>query len=245
MIEDLLARIQVQRQKYNALVAAKADKEILDDTYFELQDLVQRKDHVVGKIARLVDEHKASMDKHRAAKRPRAHQEPIVPEYEPIVPEDEYRNTTTPRRPQVASNHRARTIAQDDTPAKRRTRKSLAPTKSQKKARPAILPTKKGHRFRPGTIALREIRRYQKSTDHLIRKLPFQRLVREIAGGYMTDGRFQASAVGALQEATEAYVVSLFEDMQLCAFHAKRITIQPKDMYLTRRLRIVDPAKVH
>ena len=112
---------------------------------------------------------------------------------------------------------------------------------------------KKPHRFRPGTVALREIRRYQKSTELLIRKLPFQRLVREIAQDFkvclyfvihtvdsfvvQTDLRFQSSAVMALQEAAEAYLVSLFEDTNLAAIHAKRVTIQPKDLALARRLR--------
>ncbi|KAF8159818.1 histone H3 [Crassisporium funariophilum] len=96
---------------------------------------------------------------------------------------------------------------------------------------------KKPHRFRPGTVALREIRRYQKSTELLIRKLPFQRLVREIAQDFKTDLRFQSSAVMALQEAAEAYLVSLFEDTNLAAIHAKRVTIQPKDLALARRLR--------
>ncbi len=84
---------------------------------------------------------------------------------------------------------------------------------------------KKPHRFRPGTVALREIRRYQKSTELLIRKLPFQRLVREIAQDFKTDLRFQSAAIGALQEASEAYLVSLFEDTNLCAIHAKRVTV--------------------
>ena len=83
-------------------------------------------------------------------------------------------------------------------------------------------------RYRPGTVALREIRRYQKSTELLIRKLPFQRLVREIAQDFKTDLRFQSSAVMALQEASEAYLVGLFEDTNLCAIHAKRVTIMPK-----------------
>merc|ERR1719380_332299 len=74
---------------------------------------------------------------------------------------------------------------------------------------------KKPHRYRPGTVALREIRRYQKSTELLIRKLPFQRLVREIAQDFKTDLRFQSSAVMALQEASEAYLVGLFEDTNL------------------------------
>ncbi|XP_074554265.1 histone H3-like [Halichoeres trimaculatus] len=82
-----------------------------------------------------------------------------------------------------------------------------------------------------------EIRRYQKSTELLIRKLPFQRLVREIAQDFKTDLRFQSSAVMALQEASEAYLVGLFEDTNLCAIHAKRVTIMPKDIQLARRIR--------
>ena len=96
---------------------------------------------------------------------------------------------------------------------------------------------KKPHKFRPGTVALREIRKFQKSTDLLIRKLPFQRLVREIAQDYKADLRFQSQAVLALQEAAEAYMVSLFEDTNLCAIHAKRVTIMPKDIQLARRIR--------
>lgn len=98
------------------------------------------------------------------------------------------------------------------------------------------LPAKK-HRYRPGTVALREIRRYQKSTELLIRKLPFQRLVREIAVEFKTGLRFQGSAILALQEASEAYLVGMFEDTNLCAIHAKRVTIMPKDIQLARRIR--------
>ncbi|XP_006872944.1 PREDICTED: uncharacterized protein LOC102829273 [Chrysochloris asiatica] len=90
-------------------------------------------------------------------------------------------------------------------------RKQLA-TKAARKSAPATGGVKKPHRYRPGTVALREIRRYQKSTELLIRKLPFQRLVREIAQDFKTDLRFQSSAVMALQEACEAYLVGLFED---------------------------------
>lgn len=96
---------------------------------------------------------------------------------------------------------------------------------------------KQVHRYRPGTVALREIRKYQKSTDLLIRKLPFQRLVREITEGIKADIKFQSQAVVALQEAAEAFLVGLFEDTNLCAIHAKRVTIMPKDMQLARRLR--------
>ncbi|EGC28934.1 histone H3 [Dictyostelium purpureum] len=96
---------------------------------------------------------------------------------------------------------------------------------------------KKTHRYRPGTVALREIRKYQKSADLLIKKLPFQRLVREIAQEFKTDLRFQAAAIQALQEASEAYLVGLFEDTNLCAIHAKRVTIMVKDIQLARRIR--------
>ncbi|RWV99784.1 hypothetical protein GW17_00037295 [Ensete ventricosum] len=115
-------------------------------------------------------------------------------------------------------------------------RKQLA-TKAARKSAPATGGVKKPHRFRPGTVALREIRKYQKSTELLIRKLPFQRLVREIAQDFKTDLRFQSSAVAALQEAAEAYLVGLFEDTNLCAIHAKRVTIMPKDIQLARRIR--------
>ena len=115
-------------------------------------------------------------------------------------------------------------------------RKQLA-TKAARKSAPATGGVKKPHRYRPGTVALREIRRYQKSTELLIRKLPFQRLVREIAQDFKTDLRFQGSAVLALQESAEAYLVGLFEDTNLAAIHAKRVTIMPKDIQLARRIR--------
>jgi histone H3 len=102
---------------------------------------------------------------------------------------------------------------------------------------PAVGKVKKPHRYRPGTIALREIRRYQKSTELLIRKLPFQRLVKEIAQDFKSDLRFQSTAIGALQEASEAYLVGLMEDTNLCAIHAKRVTIMVKDMQLAHRIR--------
>ncbi len=126
---------------------------------------------------------------------------------------------------------------------------------------------RKKPRFRPGTVALREIRRYQRSTDLLIQKLPFARVVREVADDFITsvyDGtsgaglRWQSSAILALQEATEAYLVHLFEDANLCAIHAKvrsskwselaeadrltrrllqRVTIMQRDIQLARRIR--------
>jgi histone H3 len=93
------------------------------------------------------------------------------------------------------------------------------------------------HRFRPGTVALREIRKYQKSVELLLRRAPFQRLVREIALEFKTDLRFQATALMALQEAAEQHIISLFEDCQLCAIHARRVTIMARDIVLARRVR--------
>ena len=114
----------------------------------------------------------------------------------------------------------------------------LLATKAARKANPITSGTKpKPHRYRPGTVALREIRKYQKSTELLIRKLPFQRLVREIAHDFNTELRFQSHAILALQEAAEAFLVGLFEDTNLCAIHAKRVTIMPKDIQLARRIR--------
>ena len=114
-------------------------------------------------------------------------------------------------------------------------RKQLV-TKAARKSAPATGGVKKPHRYRPGTVALREIRRYQKSTKLLIRKLPFQGLVREIALDFKTDLRFQSTVVMALQEASEAYF-GLFEDTNLCAIHAKRVTIMPKDIQVACRIR--------
>ena len=91
-------------------------------------------------------------------------------------------------------------------------------------------------KFRPGVAALKEIRHFQKDTALLIRKLPFQRLVREIAKDFKTDLRFQQAAIEALQEASEAYLIGLFEDTNLCAIHARRVTIMPKDLQLARRI---------
>jgi len=110
-------------------------------------------------------------------------------------------------------------------------------TKAARKTAPSRGGVKKPHRWRPGTVALREIRKYQKSTELLIRKLPFQRFVKEIAQDFKTDLRFQTTAILALQEAAEAYLVGLFEDTNLCAIHAKRVTIMPKDIQLARRIR--------
>ena len=96
---------------------------------------------------------------------------------------------------------------------------------------------RKPYRYRPGTVALREIRRYQKSSDLLVRKLPFQRLVREIAADFKTDLRFRESGMLALQEASESYLVALLEDTNLLTIHRNCVTIKPKDIQLCRRIR--------
>ncbi|XP_069591715.1 histone H3-like [Ranitomeya imitator] len=156
----------------------------------------------------------------------------------PETNEDAHRSINT-LLPPLLSSHlcppRTKQTARKSTGGKA-PRKQLAP-KAARKSAPATGGVKKPHRYRPGTVALREIRRYQKSTELLIRKLPFQRLVREIAQDFKTDLRFQSSAVMALQEASEAYLVGLFEDTNLCAIHAKRVTIMPKDIQLARRIR--------
>lgn len=113
-------------------------------------------------------------------------------------------------------------------------RKQLATKAAKKSASDGV---KKPHRYRPGTQALREIRKFQKSTGLLLRKLPFQRLVREIAQDFKPDLRFTEKALEALQEASEAFLVTLFEDANLMAIHTKRVTIQPKDMAVALRIR--------
>ena len=121
---------------------------------------------------------------------------------------------------------------------------------SQKKLRKGIRPTgvlKKPHRYRPGMVVLREIRHYQTSTENLIKWTPFQKLIREISQEYRIcpDGpgtpsvqvRFQSTAIAALQEAAENYIVSLFEDVNLLAIHARQVTIMPRDIQLALRIR--------
>lgn len=121
--------------------------------------------------------------------------------------------------------------------AKKPRRKKLGTMKFFKTSRVPGGFVNKKRRYRPGTVALRQIRRYQKSTDLLLPKIPFQRLVREIAMDFQPGLRFQSSAILAMQEASEAYLVGVFEDTNLCAIHAKRVTIMQKDMRLALRIR--------
>ena len=95
---------------------------------------------------------------------------------------------------------------------------------------------RKPRRYRPGTVALREIRKYQKSTDLLIRKLPFQRLVREVVQQISPGMKLQSTAILALQESSESFLVSMFEDVNVCVIHGGRVTIQPKDIMLWNRM---------
>ncbi|BFZ05683.1 hypothetical protein BsWGS_08722 [Bradybaena similaris] len=149
------------------------------------------------------------------------------------MPRIVHRKSSTPRKNAAG---KGKTGRRDDS------RQPVAgPSKAKGSGRasgaPNPLPPK---RRRPGTVALSEIRKYQKSTNLLIRKLPFARVVREVgmrlSRSTMTDLMWQANAILALQEACEAYLVRLFEDANLCCTHAKRVTLQPKDLWLARRI---------
>jgi histone H3 len=96
---------------------------------------------------------------------------------------------------------------------------------------------KRAHRWRPGTVALREIRKYQATTGTLIPKAPFRRLVREISSSVKETIRMRSTAIEALQEAAESYIISVIGDANLCAIHAKRVTLFPRDLHLALKLR--------
>ena len=92
-------------------------------------------------------------------------------------------------------------------------------------------------RMRPGELALKQIRQYQRSTDNLIRKAPFQRLVVAILKSLNTDFRIRQLALTALQSACEDFITGFFEDINVCALHANRVTVMVKDLYLVKRIR--------
>ena len=150
-----------------------------------------------------------------------------------------------PKKPSAQSVKEAQAELKRILVEKREKRKKTAARMAKKGGQKAPKGgVKKRYRYQPGTVALKQIRQYQKSTDLLIRKLPFQRLVREIAcdsevikSPLCGKVRFQSAAIMALQEAAEAYLIGLFEDTNLCAIHAKRVTIMPKDIQLARRIR--------
>lgn len=109
--------------------------------------------------------------------------------------------------------------------------------KAKKKTAPAEGGMKAKRRFRPGTVAIREIKRYQKATKFMLAVAPFQRFIRVISEGIDGTLRFQSQALVALQEAAESYLTGLFEDANLCAIHATRVTVMKKDLDLARRIR--------
>ncbi|KAN0097513.1 Histone-fold-containing protein [Tylopilus felleus] len=157
-------------------------------------------------------------------------------------PDDDDANNTSSTNPKRSKPHTARKSTGGGPPVASSSRDKL-PRQSNADEQSG---QRKKRRYRPGTLALREIRKYQRSTDLLLRKLPFSRVVREIALDMMTDTnyqlgenalRWQSSAILALQEATEAFLVHLFEDANLCAIHAKRVTIMQRDIQLARRIR--------
>jgi len=153
------------------------------------------------------------------------------------------KKTPTPAKPQKkAKHHTARKstappVQPQKTPLNSKGGKSV-PIPSKQPRRSGAPETPRRRKYRPGTRALMEIRKFQKSSDLLIPKLPFSRVIREICTKICSaDIRFQSAAIMALQEAAEAYLVTLFEDTLLCAIHAKRVTVMPKDMQLARRIR--------
>ncbi|KAJ5715112.1 uncharacterized protein N7483_012293 [Penicillium malachiteum] len=166
------------------------------------------------------------------------------------MPPTKVRKTVAPTSPAQSRKQVAAPVASSST-ARKPTKATKPPKKSPKKPAGKRLsnvqpgdPTPQGRRrrYKPGTVALKEIRRYQRSYDLLIAKLPFARLVREVALDLLpaergAELRWQSQAIQALQEAAEAFMVHLFEDTNLCALHAKRVTIMQKDIQLARRIR--------
>ncbi|XP_042594811.1 histone H3-like centromeric protein A [Cyprinus carpio] len=130
------------------------------------------------------------------------------------------------------------------TPRRRSPPEQIPPPSTSRARRtsgPSEASPRKKHRFRPGTRALMEIRKYQKSTDLLLRKAPFSRLVREVCQTFSREHMmWQGYALMALQEAAEAFMVRLFSDANLCAIHAKRVTLFPRLIGLDMRIRGVE-----
>lgn len=139
-----------------------------------------------------------------------------------------------PRCHPPSTMSRTKAVPERSTPPPRGTPRRPAAS-GRARGRRTVTPARR--RYRPGVKALREIRKFQRGTELLIKKLPFQRLVRSIAEDNFPGLRFQSTALLALQEAAEAYLTELFTDTNLCAVHAKRVTITVKDMRLARRIR--------
>jgi histone H3 len=115
--------------------------------------------------------------------------------------------------------------------------KQLA-TKAAHKYAPATGGVKKLCCYHPDTVALQEIRRYQKCTELLIHKTPFQCLVRELTQALRGDLRFRPTLLAAAHKDSKAFLVGLFEDENLCAIHAKRVTFMPKDIKLSQHIQM-------
>jgi histone H3 len=111
-------------------------------------------------------------------------------------------------------------------------------TKAARAAAQKAIAMRKSHRWHPGTVALREIQKFQKTTDLLIRKAPFQCLVKEIGQDLYrkSDLQMQSTALLALQEAAEYFMVDVFRDTNLCTQHGKHVTIMKKDIDLACRI---------
>lgn len=144
-----------------------------------------------------------------------------------------------PRNPlQSPSRRDSRRKSSSSAASRRKSTPSRSTSGSASGSRGGTPSASRPHRFRPGTVALREIKHYQRTTQLLLLRLPFARLVREVATVVSRhDHRWQAEAIEALQEASESYLIGLLEDANLCAIHAKRVTIMTKDIQLARRIR--------
>ncbi|KAG5508765.1 hypothetical protein JKF63_05263 [Porcisia hertigi] len=151
------------------------------------------------------------------------------PEYQPPAPSPHSLTNPPTLLPHPAAMSRTKETA--------RTKRGITSKRSKKAPSAASGVKKSQRRWHPGTCAIREIKKFQKSTDLLIQCAPFQRLVREVSSAQKEGVRFQSSAIMAIQEATEAYIVSVLADTNLACIHAKRVTIQPKDVQLAMRLR--------
>ncbi|KAG5508768.1 hypothetical protein JKF63_05266 [Porcisia hertigi] len=143
----------------------------------------------------------------------------------------------TSKRSKKAPSAASGPAAMSRTKETARTKRGITSKRSKKAPSAASGVKKVQRRWHPGTCAIREIKKFQKSTDLLIQCAPFQRLVREVSSAQKEGVRFQSSAIMAIQEATEAYIVSVLADTNLACIHAKRVTIQPKDVQLAMRLR--------
>lgn len=135
--------------------------------------------------------------------------------------------------PMARTKQTARKSTGGKAPRKQLSTKAARKTASMGNSEAAKRPT----RFRPGSVALKEIRKYQKSTECLIRKLPFTRFVRDIASKFKADARFGSSALACLQEALENFLTTLFEEAYRCAIHAKRVTLFSKDVTLVMKIK--------